>query len=330
MFGYTHSKSRTLILASVLALTGGYAMAQPEDQGPGDRPGRRQADGEGRHQRGERGEGMHQRGERGEGMRHHGERGEAGERGPRGQRDRGAMARRLFGDMDLTDEQKEQIRDIMKAHGDERKAWHEEHKDEFQAIREKMRDARGDKDAMDAARKEVQALMESAPKPDATHDQIRALLNEEQQATFDERIAKMRERMEQWRENRKDGPPRGRGMGPDGDGPPRHADGQGRKGHPRGRLFGNLDLDDDQKAQMREIMQSDVTREEKMAAVRDLLTDEQKAQLDENTEKMRKYREEHRGERGERGDRPRRGERGPRGDRPQRDGDKGGDEKLDL
>jgi periplasmic protein CpxP/Spy len=293
-------------------------------------------DGEGRHHRGERGEGMGRDGDRGP-------RGEAGEKGRRGPRSRGDIAKRMFAGMDLTDEQKTEVKEILKAHGDERKAWHEEHQDEFQALREKMRDARGDQDAMEALRNEVHALMESAPKPDATHDQIRGLLNEEQQATFDERVTKMRERMAQWRENRKDGPPRGPGMGPDGDGPPHGrgmgpgsdgppppgAEGRGRRG-PGGRLFGNIDLDDGQKAEMREIMQSDVTREEKMAAVREILTEEQQAKLDKNVEKMRKYREEHQGERGERGERPRRGDRGPRGDRPRRDGDAGSDEKLDL
>lgn len=329
MFGYTHSKSRTLILASVLALTGGYAMAEAEDQasGDGERPARRQADGEGRHHRGERGEGM---GHDGEGRR--GEHGEAGKRGPRGPRDGKAMAKRMFGDMDLTDDQKASVKEAMKAHGDERKAWHEEHQDEFQAIKEKMREARGDQDAMEALRDEIHALMDSAPKPDATHDQIRALLNEEQQATFDERIAKMRERKEQWRENRNDGP-RGPGMGHDGDGPPPGAEGEGRH-HRRGaRIFGNLDLDEDQKGTFHEIMKSDQTREEKMTAVREVLTEEQQAQLDTNVEKMRKYREEHQGEHGERGDRPRRGERGergPRGDRPQQDGEQDSEEKLDL
>lgn len=317
MLGFKNSKSGTLILASVLALSGGYAMGQPSDNatGDGERPMRRQADGE----RGQRG----QRGDRGEGMGQRGERGERGETGPRGRRDPGDFAKRLFAGMELTDEQKTQIREIMKTHGEERKAWHEEHKEEFQAIREKMREARGDQEAMEALRKQVHALMDSAPKPDATHDEIRALLNEEQQATFDERVEKMRERMEQWRERRKDGPPPGPGMGPDGDGPPPPG---ARRGGPGGRIFGNLDLDDDQRAEMRELMQSDMTREEKMEAVKGILTEEQKAQLEENIEKMRQLREERQGERG---DRPGRGD-GPRGDRPGRGGGQGGGGQLDL
>lgn len=304
MFGIKNTTGGSLILASVLAVSSGYAFAQRDGQGPrdGERPAKRQADGKQKP-------------------------GEAGERGQRGPRNGDRMQRWLFEGMELTDAQKAQIQEIMKAHGDERKAWHEEHKEEFQALKDKMREARDakDKDAADALREETKALMESAPKPDATHDEVRALLTEDQQVIFDERIAKMREKMDQWRERRGEGrgegrpdgpPPHGPGMGPDGDGPPRGMDGD-RPG-PRGpRIFGNLDLTDEQQAQLKETMQSDMTREEKMEAVREMLTEEQQAQLDENIEKMRTLREE-RGDRGERGDRPRRG--GPQGEGGRRGG----------
>ena len=299
MFGYKNTTCRPLILASALALTGSVAMAERSEQGPhdGDRPAHRQGDQDGKRRHGERGK----RGDR------------PGHRGPK------AMHRRLFADMDLTDEQRDQIRETMKTFGDERKAWHEENKDEFRSLRDKMRDAHhaDDKEAVQAVREQIKALMESAPKPDAAHDEVRALLNEEQQATFDERKTKIRKRMEQWKEGRDDGPPR-HGM----DGEHRRGDrpeGRRRRG---ARLFSNLDLTDDQKASLRETMQSDQTRKEKMAAVREMLNDEQNAQLDGNIEKMRKYREEHKGERGERGDRH--GRRGDQdGDRPKRD--RGGD-----
>ncbi len=299
MFRYTHSKGRTLILVSVLAISGGYALAQPVDDGApdGDRPMRKQVDGERGPRRGS----------------------EAGERGLRGQRDPGAILKRLFAGMELTDDQKTQIGEIMKAHGEERRAWHEEHKEEFDALREQMREARGDQEAMDALREKVHALMDSAPKPDATHDQIRALLTEEQQTTFDERIEKLRERMQQWREGRPDGPPPGEGMGPDGDRPPRgEGMGPGGDGPPRdaqrrgpgGGLFGNLNLDDEQKEQLRDIVRSDKTRDEKIEAVKEILDEEQQAQLEKNIEQMRKFREEHRGDRRGRGEGPRGNRRG--------------------
>ncbi len=274
MFGIKNTTGGSLVLASVLAVTSGYALAQNDKPGPkdGERPAKRQADDKQKP-------------------------GDAGERGPHGPRDGERLHRLLFEGMELTEEQKTQVHEIMKAHGDERKAWHEEHKEAFQALREKMREAREAKDqqAADALREETKALMESAPKLDATHDAIRAVLTEDQRVIFDERTKNMREQMGQWRERRGEGP----GMGPDGDGPP-HMDGD-RPG-PRGaQLFGNLDLTDEQQDQLRETMRSeDLTREEKMAAVREMLTDEQKAQLDENIENMRKLREE-------RGDRPRRG-----------------------
>ena len=316
MFGYKNTACRSLILASVLALTGGVAMAERGGQGPGD------GDGPG-----------HRQGDR-EGKRHHGERGDRAHRGERGQRGPEAMHKRLFADMELTEEQNAQIRETMKAFGAERKAWHEVNKEAFGSLREKMRDARQskDKDAAEAVREEIKALMESAPKPDAAHDEVRALLNEEQQATFDERITKIRERMDRWKEGRGDGPPHGRhGFGPGEDGPPPPGmDGPPRRGHRGARMFGNLDLTDDQKASLRETMQSDQTREEKMAAVREMLNDEQKAQLDENIEKMRKHREDRKGERGDRGDR--RGRRGDGDDdRPRRGRNQDGDgEQLDL
>lgn len=305
MFGIKNTAGGSLILASALVLTSGYAMAQRDGQGPkdGERPAKRQADGKQKL-------------------------GEDGERMRRGPRDGEGMHRWLFEGMELSDDQKAQIHEVMKKHGDERKAWHEAHQEEFQALREKMRDAREaqDKDAMEALREEGKALMRSAPKPDTTHDEIRAILNEDQREIFDERVEKMRERAEQWRERRQDGPPPGPGMDPDGDGPPRHMDGQG-PGHPGARLFGNLDLTDEQQAKLKETMQSDMTREEKMAAVREMLTDEQKAQLDENIEKMRKFREENRGEDG---DRPRRDGSGPGGEGGRRGGPDGPDDQLDL
>ena len=318
MFGFKNTTGGTLILASVLALTGSMAMAERGGPGPGDgdRPAHHQGDRDGMRHHRDHGE---------DGPRHHGERGDRGDRPgpPRGVE---AMHRRLFAGMDLTEDQKQQIHETMKKFGDERKAWFQAHKDQFQSLREKMREAHQakDQDAAKAVHEQIKALMESAPKPDKAHDEVRALLNEEQQATFDERIAKMREHMEKWKEHRGDGPPMDRhGFGPGEDGPP-------PRGHRGARIFGNLNLTDDQKASLRETMQSDKTREEKKAAVRELLNDEQRAQFDKNIEKMRKYREEHKGERGERrGDRGRHGDRD--GDHSRRDRQRdGGGDQLDL
>lgn len=300
MFGIHNSLKKSLLLASLLALTGALssAQAQPADDGPppdGPPPRMGQADG----QQGPRGPRDGQAGQRGP---------RDGERGPRADR---PDPRRLFAGMDLTDDQKSQIRDIMQAFGEERREWHEAHQEQFQSLREQMRAAResGDKDAMDSLRDQVRELMDSAPKPDATHDQVRALLNDDQKAVFDERIAKMREFMEQRREG-----------GPGGPGDP-----QAGEGRPGGRLFANLDLTDDQKDQLREIMQSDQTRAEKIEAVKNILTDEQKAKLQDNIEKMKQWREQQ-GDRGPRGEQGDRGPRGPRGegDGPPR-GPRGGD-----
>lgn len=312
MFGFKHTTRGSLILASVLAVTSGYTFAQPNGQGPkdGERPARRQADD--KPKPGE-GEGMRRGPRDGEGM-------------GRGARDGEGMIRRFFAGMDLTDDQKAQIQGVLKKHSDERRAWHEEHKQAFQTLREEMRDARQAKDeqAMKAVRDEVKSLMDSAPKPDAANEEVRAILTDEQKAVFDERVEKVRERAEQWRERRPDGPRPG--MGPDGDGPPRGMGPDGeRPPRPAAQLFGNLNLTDDQRTQLREIMRSeDKTRDEKIDAVREILTDKQKAQLDENIEKMRRFREEA----GPPDDRPRRG--GPDGEGRRRGPGGPGGDQLDL
>jgi hypothetical protein len=325
MTSYKTTFCRGLVFVSALAMAGGAAVAEQQDRGPqgADRQGQRQGDRDGKRQHGDRGD--------------RGDRANNGER--RGPRDRG-MQQRLFAGMDLSDEQKTQVRETMKKFGDERRAWHDANKDQFQAIKNKMRAAREakDKDAMQAARDEIRALMESGPKPGDAHDQVRALLNEEQQALFDERTAKMKERMQQWKDSRGDGtpgPPPGRhGFappdGPGRDGPPMDGPPRGDRREHAQRLFGNLDLTDEQRDNIRDTMRGDGTREEKMAAVRESLTEDQQARLDENLEKMRKYREEHKGEHGERGERrPRDGNgEGRRHDRRQ-NGD-GNDDKLDL
>jgi Spy/CpxP family protein refolding chaperone len=312
MFGYKNTFGRSLILASVLALTGGIAVA--DDDAPAASDGDKKA--------------AHHDGDR-DGKRHHAKRGEDGKRGERGDRkgshDKKRMHKRLFEGMELTEEQRTQIHEAMKAHGEERKAWHEANKDAFQAIKDKMRAAHEakDKEAGEAARAEIKALMETGPKPDAVSDTVRGVLNAEQQATYDERVAKMRERMEQWKKGR------GEGRGHDKDGKGEHGDRSDGKRSRAGRAFGNLDLTEEQKASLRETMQSSQTREEKMAAVRGMLTDEQKAQLDENIAKMKKYREEHKGERGEK--RGRHGDHDGDGDRPKRERKQDGDGKqLDL
>jgi len=329
MNDYKTTLCRSLAFVSALALAGGVALAEKRDRGDrgprdGDRPEHRQGDHDGKRQRAHQGEdgghGEHD-------GRHHDGRHEDGEHGDRARR---GGHHRLFADMDLNDDQKDRIHEVMRSHGDSRRAWHDEHKDEFRALRDKMRNAReaDDKDAMQAAHDEIRGLMESAPKFDDAHDKVRAVLNEEQQATFDERVAKFHDRKDQWKDPHGDRPSDHRhGFGPDDDGPGHDGTPHHRREHAR-RLFGNLDLTDEQRDSIRDTMQGDGTRDEKMDAVRDLLTDEQKIQLDENLEEMRKWREEHKGERGEHSEHSRHHDDGRR-HHPRRN-DTGHDEQLDL
>ena len=146
-----------------------------------------------------------------------GERGERGGRfshGKRGHRDKGGKGghmKYMLGDLDLTDEQKGQIKELGKANREAMKAWHKEHKDEIQAINKQIQKLHEQK----------RKLMKTSPMHQKFPDQIRGVLDEEQQKTFDERIEKMKKRHEQMKERGKRGKHgkhrEGRGKGGDRD-----------------------------------------------------------------------------------------------------------------
>ncbi|NBC10134.1 MAG: hypothetical protein GVY24_00165 [Planctomycetes bacterium] len=126
-------------------------------------------------------------------------------------RDRGhRVMAALFRDIELTDAQKEELREIGQAHRKQVKAWHDEHREELDAIREKMRQARKDQDreAAKAAHEEFKALLETRPKPDAAFAEMRDVLaTDEDKAQFDENLEAIKQRMKERRER---GPREGR------------------------------------------------------------------------------------------------------------------------
>ena len=175
--------------------------------------------------------------DKGDGERPKRERAErAGERPQRDGDRRGNFMRALFDGIELNDEQKSALREIAGGHAEEVKAWHEEHRDEFEAIRAKMREAREKKDreAAEAVRQQLETLMATRPKPDTTFAAMREVLaTDADKATFDENLKKLQARMEVRREQ---GP-----KGGDGERPKRNGDGERQKRGGEGKADG-LDI----------------------------------------------------------------------------------------
>ncbi len=97
----------------------------------------------------------------------------------------------LFRDIDLTDAQRQSLRLI-----------HEERKDQGQAIRAELREAHEarDRDAMRAAAEKMRSFLQE------THELMSAELTEEQRPIFEANVEAIRERMQDRRERRGEGP----------------------------------------------------------------------------------------------------------------------------
>ena len=124
-----------------------------------------------------------------------GERGDKGHKGKRGH----PMMHALLKGIELSEEQRESIKEIMKAHHEKRRAFHEANKDKMQSLKAKMKEARAnkDKEAMSEAHEEFKTLMQDAPKPTDAAEDIRAELTADQQATFDDNLDDVREKIKQ-------------------------------------------------------------------------------------------------------------------------------------
>lgn len=118
----------------------------------------------------------------------------------------GQVFRHLLRDLDLSDEQKTEIRDILKANGDKMREYRESNKEKIDEIREQMKAAREakDREKMKQLHEQLKAIHEGRPvKMGEVTDQIRTKLTAEQRETFDERVAEMKEKIEEAREKRK-------------------------------------------------------------------------------------------------------------------------------
>lgn len=140
---------------------------------------------------GEKGDGERQR----ESQRERGDKTDRGEKAERGER-RGGGAKALFEGIDLSDDQKQAVREVM----DSKKAQRDE-------IRAEMREAREskDRDAMTAIGEKMQALM------DETHQAVRGELTADQQTQFDDNLVKLEAKAAERRANRGEGKKKDKG-----------------------------------------------------------------------------------------------------------------------
>lgn len=124
-----------------------------------------------------------------------------GEKKDKAEKRKGHRGHMLFADIDLTDDQKMQIKEIRM-----------ENKERVQEIRQEMKEARDakDKEAMKAAGEKMQTLMEQ------THGEIRGVLTAEQQKQFDKNVQEMKERREARREKMKERRDKGEGKSENG------------------------------------------------------------------------------------------------------------------
>lgn len=100
----------------------------------------------------------------------------------------------LLKDLNLTDDQKGKVHEIVAAFGEEMKKFHEEHKAELEPLFEKMKAAREakDREAAMAVGKQIREIMEKGPNPRDLIEKISAVLTPEQAAKLKEKAAAMR------------------------------------------------------------------------------------------------------------------------------------------
>lgn len=146
----------------------------------------------------------------GEGERHR-------PQGPRGERNPGEALRghihRLLEGVNPTDQQKEQIRQIVEDAAQKWKAFHEEHQAEFNQLRKDFQAAREarDREKMKELSEKRRELMGQMPDRGEAIEAVKKILTPEQLARFEENLAAQRERMQQRMQRGGEGEARPRG-----------------------------------------------------------------------------------------------------------------------
>lgn len=142
-----------------------------------------------------------------------------GDRRPDGQ---GLM--RALHQLDLSDDQKAQLKTIHEQNRAVLDKWREENKESLDAARNAMREAREqrDREAAQAARGDLQKLMAAAPARGQVRDQVMAVLTDEQKKKLRELMGNQRRRAPREGDGgQADGPHRRRGPQREGDDKPR-------------------------------------------------------------------------------------------------------------
>lgn len=122
----------------------------------------------------------------------------------RGQEIRKRAAKKLFEGVELTDDQRAQLKAVREKARTDAENWRNANQAKFKELREQMRTARqnDDKEAFEAAKNEARNLMKNAPRPRDYTDQVRGVLNEEQRVVFDQNHEELKQKFEEWREKR--------------------------------------------------------------------------------------------------------------------------------
>ncbi len=173
-------------------------------------------------------------------------------RGQGGQRARGFAGRQTgrpggqiiaaLRNMDLADEQKQQVREVLASHGQAMRQFREQHGEQASALRHRMREAMQarNREQIEAVRNERRELRERAPTFDALLEDLDGILTAEQIA-----------QLEAARPERPERRARGGNMRADGTG-----EAQGPRAEMRGRIhraLSRLNLTEDQRTEIRRI-----------------------------------------------------------------------------
>ena len=109
-------------------------------------------------------------------------------------------------DLNLTQDQKGKVHEIMKAQHEKSKDWRAAHAEELKEIEDQMK----------ALHERRRKLMKDAPKPTDAFAQIRPLLDAEQQEALDKKIERIKQRMQQQHGHRAKGGEQGKRGRPEG------------------------------------------------------------------------------------------------------------------
>ncbi len=110
----------------------------------------------------------------------------------------GEQLREILKGLNLSEEQRTQVRSIMDKAREEAEKFREENKEKIETLREQLREAHeeGDPDRILELQKEMHAIMKNAPmNPKKITGEIRGVLDEAQARQFDEKLAEAKERM---------------------------------------------------------------------------------------------------------------------------------------